>query len=85
MQARCQIRTCREQASSVCCLPNLKSKQTTLGFLTDSKSLSRRPAKQIQAQRPFLSTFFSNGLERAFTKIPANLTMFHPEAARRVL
>jgi len=69
MKARCQIRTNGEQIHALCY-------PVVLGFLTDSKavnSIEHLPVCKV----------FVNGLERAFTKVPAKLRGFHSNAARR--
>jgi len=78
MQAGFQIRTERVLTKAIPYQPAPPSMQPVVGFPTDSKELSLN-------QRPLARTFLGNGLERAVSEMPANLKVFHPEAARRAL
>ena len=78
MQARFQIRTSGEQTAALQYQQDSPTSQAVVGFLTDSKALS-------SILRPLARTPLGNGLERAITEMPANLMVFHPEAARRDL
>jgi len=78
MQARFQISTLREQTVALPYPPSSPSEQPVVRFLADSKALS-------SGQQPLARTFLVIGLGRAFTEMPANLKVFHPEAARRDL
>jgi hypothetical protein len=78
MQAGFQIRTSRELTAA---LPSpAGSPMVALGirFLTDSKELSC-------FRSPLARTGQMIGLGRAISEMPANLKVFHPEAARRDL
>lgn len=76
MQARCQIRTSREQIEALPCPPSRQCGSSALRFLTDSKTLSSIPS-------PFDHTPLLIGPGRAFTGVPANLKVSTTEAARR--
>ncbi len=76
MQAGFQIRTSREQTEALSYQTGSPTVQPVIGLLSDSKTLS-------SFQRPLARTFLGNGLERAISEMPANLMVFHPEAARR--
>jgi hypothetical protein len=85
MRARCQIRTRIEQSPTLTPKPSLRLIPLTLRRLTDSKAVSSDLTPYVQPQNALVRTSPANGLERAFTKVPANLKVFHPEAARRDL
>jgi hypothetical protein len=85
MQARCQIRTSGEQGLTLSLLEGLRFIPPTLRHLTDSKTLSRDFTAYVQPQAALVRTSPVNGLERAFTSMPANVKVFHPKSARRDL
>jgi|HubBroStandDraft_6_1064221.scaffolds.fasta_scaffold483449_2 hypothetical protein len=85
MQARCQIRTRSEQSLTPAPLQGLRFIPSILRCLTDSKTLSSDLTPYFQPQHALVRTSPVNGLERAFTSVPANLKVFHPKAARRDL
>jgi hypothetical protein len=85
MQARCQIRTGSEKSLTLSPLQGLRFIPSMLRRLTDSKTLSGNLTPDVQPQRALVRTSPVNGLERAFTLMPANLKVFHPKAARRDL
>jgi hypothetical protein len=78
MQARFQIRTSGELLTVLHYQADSPMSQPVVGLLTDSKALR-------SIQRPLVRKFLGIGLERAFSEMPANLKVFHPEAARRDL
>jgi hypothetical protein len=78
MQARFQIRTSGELLTALRYQADSPMSQPVVGLLTDSKALSSN-------QRPLARKFLGIGLERAISEMPANLKVFHPEAARRDL
>lgn len=78
MRIRCQIRTSGEQTDVFFYRPNPEFLQSPNLFTTDSKALSSR------SSAPF-RTPAGNGLGRAFSEAPSNLTVFHPEGVRRDL
>jgi hypothetical protein len=85
MQAWCHIST---RTVEILNRPIRSSSQfvgPALKFPTDSKTLSRVLTPFVQPQHPVIRTFFINGLERAFSEVPATSKAFHPEAARREL
>ncbi len=85
MQARCQIRTRSEQSLTLSPLQGLRFIPSRLRYLTDSKALTSDLTPSIQLQDAPIRISPVNGLERAFTQMPANPKVFHPEAARRDL
>jgi hypothetical protein len=85
MQARCRIRTRVEQGLTLCPIPSLRLIPLTLRRLTDSKAVSSDLTPYVRPQYALVRKSPANGLERAFTGMPANLMVFHPEAARRDL
>jgi hypothetical protein len=85
MRARCRISTNGKLLQSLTFAPTSLFLWPALKFLTDSTRLIGVKASDIRRQKPLVRTFLVNGLERAFTKMPANLKTFHPEAARREL
>ena len=76
MQARCQISTGRGQIQTLPYRQDSRIPTVSLRFPTDSRTLSHFLSAQAAAPPLF-------GLERAFSGVPENLPMFHPEAARR--
>jgi hypothetical protein len=85
MQARFQIRTSRKRPQNLASTTSLGFVRPLPGFTIDSKTLSRLLAPHVPSQLPFVGTFPVIGRERAITEMPANLNVFHPEAARRDL
>lgn len=78
MQAGFQIRTSMELTEALpypTCSP---SGRQGISFLSDSKVLNC-------SQTPRVLRSPVNGLGRAISEMPANLQVFHPEAARRDL
>jgi hypothetical protein len=78
MRIRCQISTSGEKTHVFFYRRNPGFLQAPNLFTTDSKALSSRPSAPYR-------TPAGNGLGRAFTEAPTNLTEFHPEAVRRDL
>ena len=78
MKARCRISTNGERSTTLPLSPTSQRLWPVPEFRTDSKPLTG-------IRRPLVRTFLVIGLERAFTKMPANLKVFHPEAPRREL
>jgi hypothetical protein len=78
MSTRFQISTSREQTHLLPYRRNPEFLQSPNLFTTDSKALSSLPSALFH-------TPAVNGLERASTRTPTNLKVFHPEAVRRDL
>lgn len=69
METRCQISMCDKR-------PNRFALPMVVRFLVDSRAITNVQPSLVHA--PFM-----NGLERAFTRVPAKLMVSHFEAARR--
>ena len=85
MRARCRISTNVELLQTLTLSPTSEFRWPATTFLTDSKQLNRRFERNSARQKPCVLTSLTNGPERAFTKTPASVKVFHPEAARREL
>jgi hypothetical protein len=85
MLARCQIRMRGEQTRTLSNSRSLRVASLVLRFPTDSKTLISLPTPNVPKQHLPVGSFRANGLERAFSEMPANSKVFHPEAARRDL
>jgi|HubBroStandDraft_5_1064220.scaffolds.fasta_scaffold324131_2 hypothetical protein len=85
MRARFRISTNRGLLHNFTLAPASQFLWPAPKFITDSKPLKGLRRPDFQRQKTFFRTVFVNGLERAFTKMPANLKVFHPETPRREL
>jgi len=85
MPARCRISTNRELLRTLTMSPTSEMVSPTTTFIADSKSLNGLLASDIRCQKTSVFVVPTNGLERAFTRMPASSKTFHPKAARREL
>jgi hypothetical protein len=85
MKARCRISTRVTQAQTAPAAAQFNCPLPVLRFPTDSKQLSSFLRPYFQVQRPPVRTILEIGVERANSEMPANLMVFHHEAARREL
>jgi hypothetical protein len=73
MQASSQIRMNAEESLRLRRFSSLQSVQPTLRFPADSKTLNGLVSPNVAPQHASLRAFSTNGRERAFTEVPANL------------
>jgi hypothetical protein len=85
MRAGCRISTNGELLHTLTMSPTSEFLWPAIAFLTDSKRLNRQYGRNGTRQKSRVLTSLTNGLERAFTEMPASVKVFHPEAARREL